>query len=186
MQPGILRPLVASLALGSALALGACGGGDGVQVLAQRADGEKLSADDRAALDFVRTKLESHWTKGPDGWTTELQQRNLFGQVLEGIPDVHFHQYREFKLSIRPEPVSEAMELNGTDYRAAILFERTPERTFREVDTFEGPRGWSAWSDGSPAFGSLAVERRSGQWLIQDDALFEGLKPESGGIPPGK
>ena len=172
------------LALLGALALGGCGeSGASVNVSGKRADGKKLSALDREAGDFVRSKLESTWVKGSDGWTTELQQVNVFGQVMGGTPDVHFHQIRDFKLSIRPEPVTEAMKLNGTDYRAVAEFERTPERYYREVETWEGPQGWSSWKDSSPGFGGLAVERRNGAWLIQDDQLFAGIKPAS--VPGG-
>ena len=172
------------LVLLGAIAIGGCGGGGAdVSVAGERADGTKLSATDREAADFVRSKLESSWVKGSNGWTTELQQVNVFGQVMGGVPDVHFHQFRDFKLSIRPEPVTEAMQLNGTDYRAVAEFERTPERTYREVETWEGPQGWSSWKDGSPAFGGLAVERRNGQWLIQDDLIFAGIKPAS--VPGG-
>jgi len=174
----------ARLILLGCLALGSCGGGgDGVQVAATRSDGTKLSADDRAAADFLRSKLESCWTKGPDGWTTELQLKNVFGQILPGTPDAHFHQYRELEFTLKPEEVTEAMRLNGTDYRATAVFKRTPERTYREVDTFEGSKGWSSWRDGTPAFGYLALERRKGEWLVADDPLFDGLKPEAGDVP---
>ena len=174
----------ALLALLGALALVGCGESSAsVSVSGKRADGTRLSALDREAADFVRSKLESTWVKGSNGWTTELQQVNVFGQVMGGTPDVHFHQLRELELSIRPEPVTEAMKLNGTDYRGVAELERTPERTYRAVETWEGPQGWSDWKDSSPGFGGLAIERRNGQWLIQDDPLFAGIKPAT--VPGG-
>jgi len=141
--------------------LGACGdvegSGAGIRVIEKRADGSKLSKDDRAAADFVRAKLAEHWSEGPDGWTTELQQFNVFGQVMGGIPDLHFHQFRELRFTVVPEALSEAQRLNGVDYRGRVEFEPTAERWYREVQTYEGPRGWSDWRDGRPAFGELAV-----------------------------
>lgn len=178
------RVLLAAVAVG-VTSLAGCGGGSaGAQVESTRSDGGKLSGDDREAADFVRAKLEEHWAKGPDGWTTQFQKVNVFGQPLEGTPDVLFHQYREFKFEIDPDPVSESQRLNGADYRANVLFSGTPERFFQTVATFDGPAGWSQWRDSLPTLG-LAVERRNGKWLISESDLFNDLRPDPSKVPSG-
>jgi hypothetical protein len=164
----------------------ACGSEEGgsVVVAKTRPDGSKLSKVDREAADFVRTRIEEHWAKGSEGWTTELQQRNVFGQTMPGIPEILYRQCREMEFMIDPEAVTEAQRLNGADYRAVVEFARTPERVYRTVQTWEGPEGWSSWEDGIPAY-ALAVERRNGEWLIEEDGIFQGLKPETDSVPAG-
>jgi hypothetical protein len=181
--------LVMAIGLLGCLGLSGCGdsgggGGGSVTVASTRADGKKMSADDRAAADFVRSKLEEHWTKNADGWTTQYQAMNVFGQVVEGVvPDILFRQYREFKYTVDPEELTESMKLNGTDYRASVPFEGTPERLYRPQATFDGPQGWSNWRDGFPTF-ALAVERRNGTWIVSSDSLFDGIKPTEA-VPAG-
>ena len=174
------RLLLAAVAVGFA-SLQGCGGAD-AQIETTRSDGSKLSSDDREAADFVRAQLAEHWAQGPDGWTTQYQKLNVFGQPLEGVPDVLFHQYREFKFEIDPDPVSESQRLNGADYRANVLFSDTPERFYRTVQSFEGPVGWSPWRDSLPTLG-LAVERRNGKWLISESDLFIDLRPDPSTVP---
>lgn len=173
------RSLVAALAL----VAGGCGGDDG-GIVARAAGESKLSGVDREAADFVRSKVAEHWVQGPDGWTTQYQQRNLFGDVMPGEPELKFHQYRALELTVEPETLSESQKLNGADYRAAISFAKTSERFYRLVDTFEGPRGWSLWSDAIPGM-FVAVERRNGRWLISETTLFDGILPDSP-IPSGR
>ena len=177
------------LGIGSVTGCGDGDGGDGgdggVTVATKRADGSKLSADDRAAADFVRSKIEEHWTKNDDGWTTQYQAMNVFGQVVEGVvPDILFRQYRQFNYTVAPEELTESMKLNGTDYRASVPFETTPERLYRPEEMFDGPQGWSNWRDGFPTF-ALAVERRNGKWIVSADSLFDGVKPTEP-VPVGK
>lgn len=181
--------ILASLLFAST-ALTACGGGgssaDGVTVSKTTSDGKKLSADDKAAADAFLAKLQEHWVKAPDGWITEYQQYNMLGQVMPGqVPDLHFHQFREFKFTVTPEELTDAMKLNGTDYRGSVKFEGCPERYYREEQTWEGPKGWGQWKDGNPEWAGLAIERRKGQWITSDSDLFRGVKPNSATIPPG-
>ena len=185
----VLRHLMIASALFAAIALAGCSGGSSASasanVAAKTPSGKALTADDRAAADFVLAKLQEHWLKGPDGWTSRFQLRNMFGEVLPGEPDVLFRQLRDIKFAIEPEAVSESQKLNGTDYRAGVSFEKTSERFYRTVETFEGPAGWSLWEDEFPSF-MMAVERRNGKWLISDDDLFSGIRPEVADVPTGK
>jgi len=160
-------------------------GGGAAEVAETRADGTELSADDRAAAEFVQSRLAEHWIKHGSGWTTEFQQRNMLGEVMPGIPDVQYKQYRNLKFTIAPEQLTEAMRLNGSDYRGVASFEQSPVRYYRNRETWEGPQGWSQWSDGDLFFHTIAVERRNGKWLIQDDDLFVGIKPDPAMIPSG-
>ena len=158
--------------------LSACSGGsDGVQVADKRADGTSLSSDDKAAVEFVRSKLAESWVKGPDGWTTQFQQRNLLGQVMPGNPNVLYKQIRDLSFTITADPITDAMKLNGTDYRIEAVFKDSPVRYFQLEGTYEGPAGWGNWKDGTLMFERLAVERRKGQWLISDSDLFNGIRP---------
>jgi len=177
---------VAYLALTLA-ALTGCGGanGDDVQVADTRADGSKMTSDDKAAAEFVRGKVEEHWGKGPDGWTTQFQQHNVFGQVMEGTPTVLYKQYRRLSFSVAPETLTETMKLNGSDYRGVAVFTDSPHRYFQTEATYEGPQGWGNWKEGDMAFKRLAIERRNGNWLISDDDLFNGIKPTAA-VPAGK
>ena len=73
--------------------------------------------------------------------------------------------------------VTEAMKLNGTDYRVTANFKDSPSRFYRiEVD-FEGPQGWDNWQEDSIMFTRLAVERRNGTWRVSDSNLFTGIRP---------
>lgn len=164
------------------LGLQGCGGSGAGQAATTRSDGTAMSADDKEAAEFVRAQLAEHWAQGPDGWTTQYQKLNVFGQPLDGVPEVLYHQYREFAFKIDPDPVSESQRLNGADYRANVLFGSTPERFYRTVQTFEGPAGWSDWRDSLPTLG-LAVERRSGRWLISESDLFNDLRPDASAVP---
>lgn len=189
---GVRSGFICSVAL-CACALTGCGGGggndaagsDGIAFQAVSGD-SKLTPADREAAEFVRSKIEACWVHGPDGWTTELQVRNLAGQVVDRVPDLQFHQFREFKFTIAPERITEAQRLNGADYRGVAEFDATPQRFYRNVANFEGPQGWTPWQDGNPAYGSLAVERRNGTWLIQSDEMFDGIKPKPGTVPVAK
>jgi hypothetical protein len=100
-----------------ALGLGCGSAADDISVSDTLPDGSKLSSDDRAAAAFIRAKIAEHWLKGPDGWTTEFQNFNMAGQVMPGVPEVLYRQYRSLGFSVRPEQLTEAMQLNGTDYR---------------------------------------------------------------------
>jgi hypothetical protein len=179
-------PRALALAAAALLALlGSACGGDDDGMVARAADRSRLSGTDREAAGFVRSKLAEHWVAGDDGWTSEYQLKNLFGAVMPGEPDLKYHQYRKLEITVTPEALTESQKLNGADYRAVVNFEKTPERFFRRVDTFEGPRGWSAWRDGIPAV-LVAVERRNGEWLISDTSLFDGLRPDPAAIPSGR
>jgi hypothetical protein len=154
-------------------------------IVARAADKSKLGGTDREAADFVRSKVAEHWVAGDEGWTSQFQLRNVFGAVMPGEPDTKYHQFRKLDITVTPETVTESQKLNGADYRAVVNFERTSERFYRLVETYEGPRGWSLWRDGTPAM-LVAVERRNGQWLISDTSLFDGIKPDPAEIPSGR
>jgi hypothetical protein len=184
-SPTLPLTLTLTLALLALAAIPACGGEESsVEASITHADGSKPTADDREATDFVRSKIAEHWVEGSDGWTTELQQKNLFGQVMPGIPAVRFHQVRSVSFTLQPESLTEAQKLNGADYRAQVTFTGTPERHYRTQETYEGPPGWSKWSDGWDRY--LAIERRDGKWLIQDSEWFDGILPSASEIPSGK
>jgi len=158
-----------------------CGGanGDEVQVAETRSDGKDLSADDEAAADFIRSKLEEHWVKGPDGWTTQFQQYNIGGQVMtDRVPTVLYLQYKQLSFSMSPETLTESMKLNGSDYRAQAEFKDSPKRFFQTQANFEGPQGWGNWQPGHLDTSGIAVERRNGKWLMTDHQVFEGIKPD--------
>lgn len=186
------RPSVRlACALGLFLTLTGCGdaegagSGSGIEVASRHADGTKLSADDRAAAEFLRSRLAEHWLQGPNGWTTELLPRNVFGQPMSGTSDVPFKQYRKLSFTVEPEELTETMRLNGSDYRGVAAFETCPMRFYRNVETWEGPQGWSAWKDGDLLFRRLALERRAGQWIVEEDELFSGVRPGAGQVPEG-
>lgn len=165
-----------------------CGGAssDEVQVSETRADGSKLSADDKAAAEVLRAKLAEHYAKGPDGWTTQFQQYNMLGQVMEGMtPTVLYRQYRALSFTIAPEHLTEAQKLNGADYRGVASFKDAPVRYYQTEANYEGPQGWGNWKDASLMFTTVVVERRNGQWLNSDSDLFEGVKPDPAAVPSG-
>jgi len=173
-----LHGLVCLLAITTCLS--ACGGSsNGVQVADKRADGESMTADDKAAAEFIRSKLAENWVKGADGWTTQYQQHNMLGQVMPGNPNLLYKQIRELSFAISPDTLTEAMKLNGTDYRAEAVFKDSPVRYYQLEGTYEGPAGWGNWKDGTLLFQRLAVERRKGAWLISDSDLFAGVRPQS-------
>ena len=160
-------------------------GGGGANVSPSGGQDAGLSADDRAASDFVQRKIDEHWLKLADGWTTQLPKRNVFGETMEGVPEILFLQYREMKFAVRHVPVSEAQKLNGTTYRAEVSFRYTPARQYRAIENLDGPPSWSPWSEDSPA-SSIAVELRNGKWLITDAEMFVGKKPDPASVPAGK
>lgn len=145
----------------------------------------QMSATDREAADFLRAKIDEHWVKGPDGWTTQLQRFNIGGEVIPGEPDTLYRQIRDIKFTIVPERITESQRLNRADYRAEVSFAKSPERTYRKVDNFEGAKGWTMWAQSQPSFG-LAMERRNGKWLMTEDVMFDGLKPDASAVPAGK
>lgn len=151
------------------------------------ASAPRMSGTDRDAAAFVRAKLDSHWVKSADGWTTQLQERNVAGEVVPdyGItPNPLYKQYRELTFTVEPEAVTEAQRLNGTDYRGRVSFRKTPLRFYRTEYDGEGPKGWSDWTNNVlyNLVPTLAVERRNGRWLIQNSDLFDGLKPNATSI----
>ena len=126
-----------------------------------------MSAADHAVTELVRAAIDSHWVKGPDGWTSQYPYMSLL-----------YRQFREIKFTIEPEAVSEAQRLNGTDYRGSIQFANTPYREYPPDDCELCQHVWSDWRDGNP--GTLRIERRGGEWRIETDAdLFKGLKPDT-------
>jgi hypothetical protein len=141
-----------------------------------------MTADDKAAREFVQSKIDEHWLKTADGWTTQVQVRNGLGQPVQGNPEVLFTQYRDLKFFISPERVTEAQKLNGADYRASVDFKDAPVRHYRPQATILDRQGWSMWETGSPAM-AIAVERRNGKWLISGAAMFEDLKPDAASVP---
>jgi hypothetical protein len=130
---------------------------------------------DLEARAFVQATLEEHWTQGPDGWTTQFQQRTITGQILPGLPDTPFRQLRKLEFTLTPESLNETQKLNGADYRAGVTFANTSERFFNRVKSWDGVQGWTQW--GEAWLGSIAVERRNGEWLKSADRLFDGIKP---------
>jgi hypothetical protein len=160
-------------------ALFGCGGASGGEMVADtRADGSKMSADDKAAAAFLEAKLAEHWTKGPDGWTTQAVMRNIMGQIVrDQTPVILFKQYRVLSFTLSPDTLTEAMKLNGSDYRAEAVFKDSPGRFYRTEANYEGPKGWGPWKDNALMLHRIAIERRKGQWILSDDDLFEAEKP---------
>jgi hypothetical protein len=156
-----------------------CGGANGDEMVADtRADGTKMSADDKAAAAFLQARLAEHWLKGPDGWTTQGVMRNIMGQIKpDETPVILFKQYRVLSFTIAPDTLTEAMKLNGSDYRAQAVFKDSPGRFFRTEANYEGPKGWGPWKDNLLMLHRIAIERRNGQWILSDDDLFEAEKP---------
>ena len=169
--------------------LAGCGGGssNSVQVDEKRTDGKSLTDDDEAAAAFVTSELEKYWVKGSDGWTNQNQQYNVLGQLMpDRQPNELYRQYRTLAFAIAPEPLSESMKLNGTDYRASVQFKDSPSRIYLVQADYANPQGWSNWKDEMLRFRGVAVERRNGKWLLSDDNLFEGVKPDPASVPSGK
>jgi hypothetical protein len=73
--------------------------------------------------------------------------------------------------------LTEAMKLNGADYRAAAVFKDSPGRFFRTEADYEGPKGWGPWKDNMLMIHRIAIERRNGQWILSSDDLFNAEKP---------
>ena len=158
----------------------ACGGAnaDGDIGDDKRTDGRPLEASDRAAIDFLDARLGEHFMRGPDGWTTQFQQYNLVGEVMpDRTPELLFKQFRVLKYTVKPDYLTEAMKLNGVDYRAIATFKDSPARTFRTAAGWGEPQGWSQWQDSTLAFTTIAIERRNGAWMTSDSDLFQGIRP---------
>lgn len=162
---------------------------------------------DREASDFVQSRINNCWIKGPDGWTTRLVNHNRDGQVIPGEPPVDgnrqnfFKQYHELNFSIQPETITDTQRLNGVEYLAQVQFEIPSVRYYgkkrvvrhEEIGVFQdvdGPKGWSPWADDLEATLPLEVERRNGTWQFAntwaEHWLFEGLKPDPASVPAGK
>ena len=146
---------------------------------------------DRVATDFVRAKLDSYWLRSSDGWITQLQERTPSGRVADNdMPE--YKQYRDLAFKVEPKQVSAAQQLNGVEYRGLVTFQQTPVRFFYAVATYRDSKGWSDWEDssmptirgGSNFILPLAVERRNGEWLIENSELFRGQKPGKARVPP--
>ena len=169
-------------------ALAGCGGanGDSVQVDEKRSDGKSMTDDDEAAAAFISSELAKYWVKTADGWTNQLQQHNVLGELMpDRQPNTLYKQYRNLAFTMAPEFLTESMKLNGTDYRASAQFKDTAVRFYNLEATYDGPKGWSNWKDEMLRFRGIAVERRNGKWLLSDDNLFEGVKPDPSAIPSG-
>jgi hypothetical protein len=136
--------------------------------------------NDRVAADFVRAKIESYWVKNADGWTTKLHPTTYGGVVDRSAPE--YKQYRNLEFRIEQQALSEAQRLNGIEYRGRAVFQQAPVRFFRSVRDYNAPKGWSDWED--ELIFPIAVERRNGEWLIEDAQLFKGLKPGTTTVPP--
>jgi hypothetical protein len=137
----------------------------------------------RVASDFVRANVGSHWLKTANGWTTRLEMRTMTGDVVpNGIAG--YLQYRDLAFTIEPEELSDAQRLDGVEYHGKVKFEQAPVRFFRAFESYNRPKGWSEWSDIGfiPPF---AVERKKGQWVIDDNVLFTGAKPDAAAVPQG-
>jgi hypothetical protein len=154
------------------------------EMMAQRFDGGKMSADDTATTAFVQTKIDQHWAKNADGWVTQLHKRNAFGEEMEGVPEVLYLQYRDMKFSVNPVTLTESQRLNGTTYRAEITSEYVPARRFHTEKSMSAPPGWSRWDQEQPAE-AIVVELRNGKWLMSDAELFAGAKPDVSKVPGG-
>ena len=103
------------------------------------------------------------------------------GELMPGgTPTLLYKQYREMRFTMAPATLTEAMKLNGSDYRAEVAFKSAPVRYFRTEATYDAPQGWSNWKD--DFLENLAVERRNGKWIISDANYFEGILP-TGPIP---
>src|SRR5258705_13393204 len=135
----IVRHVGVGYLLLAGAALFGCGGASGDDMVSdKRADGSSMSADDKAAAAFLQARLAEHWVKGPDGWTTQGAVRNVFGQIKPGeTPVILFKQYRVLSFTISPDTLTEAMKLNGSDYRGDAVFKDSPGRYFRTEANYE-------------------------------------------------
>jgi hypothetical protein len=162
---------------------GASGGGSGgAAAVADRSNGAATSADDKTAAAFVQSKIDEHWLKTADGWVTQMHRRNVFGEEMEGVPEVLYLQYRDMKFSVKRVTLTESQKLNGTTYRAEITFEYVPTRRFHTERSMSAPPGWSRWDEEQPAE-AIVVELRHGKWLMTDAELFAWRKPDPAAIP---
>lgn len=137
----------------------------------------------RVAADFVRANVGSHWLKTANGWTTRLEMRTMTGDVVPNVI-AGYLQYRDLAFTIEPEELSDAQRVDGVEYHGKVKFEQAPVRFFRAFESYNRPKGWSEWSDIGfiPPF---AVERKKGQWVIDDNVLFTGAKPDAAAVPQG-
>jgi hypothetical protein len=136
----------------------------------------------RVASDFVRANVGSHWLKNANGWTTRLEMRTMTGDVVPNVI-AGYLQYRDLTFTIEPEELSEAQRLDGVEYQGKVKFEQAPVRFFRAFESYNRPKGWSEWTENGfvPPF---AVERKKGQWVIEDNVLLTGAKPDAAAVPP--
>lgn len=55
-----------------------------------------ISADERKAIELIKADIAEHFVQGPDGWTTQHQELDFSGKVIEGKePDPLFTQWRK-------------------------------------------------------------------------------------------
>lgn len=151
------------------------GGGESQSTDTMRA----LSADDKKAMEFVKTEFAKHFVQTPNGWTTQHQAVNFFGQLVENEdPNNLFTQWRKAEfVGVRSREPSEADKLNGIEYIADVDIEVIATRSFERLANF-GQRTWSAW--GEPMAGktiSRTVLRVKGNWQFNADSGFKGIKP---------
>jgi hypothetical protein len=146
--------------------------------------GVQLTGLDREAHDFMAAKIDQHWLKTADGWTTQYEKLNLAGEVMPGQPDALYWQLRNISFSVHPRTVSESQRLNGSDYRGEVSFASTSTRNFNLKDVGLGPVGWAPWED--YVIGTIAIERRNGKWITSETDLFTWIKPKADELAAAK
>jgi len=164
---------------GSSNQSGTSGGGSGGGAV-----GAQLTGLDREAYDFMAAKIDQHWLKTADGWTTQYEKLNLAGEVMPGQPDALYWQLRNISFSVHPRTLSETQRLNGSDYRGEVSFASTSTRNFNLKDVGLGPVGWAPWED--YVIGTIAIERRNGKWIISETDLFTWIKPKADELAAAK
>lgn len=131
----------ALLALLSCMTAG-CGGGDtgpsaaasNIKVADTRADGTKMTDEDRTAANMLRNRIAEHWVKTADGWTTEFQNLDMYGDPAEGTPELLYRQLKNISFTMEPAAITDAQKQSGADYRAAARFDATAERSYRAAE----------------------------------------------------
>jgi len=161
---------------GDSAASGGAGGG-GSSNTSSGGGAQQLTGLDREAYDFIAARIDEHWLRTADGWTTQFQRMNIGGEVMPGRPDTLYRQLRNITFNVTAVPVSESQRLNGSDYRAEVEFATTALRQFNLVDSGMGPPGWTPWEEHYPS--TIAVERRNGKWITTNSEMFEWIKPNA-------
>ena len=144
-------------------------------------DPKALPAPEREAREAAMAAIAKHWTKGPDGWTTLLNQGTDFA------PIEYLRQVRDFTIDhVDANDLNEADRLNGFEWAGQVWLTKAPTREAGEQGVaFDGladitvmrRRGqWSQWTQYQPP--PLQVQKVKGKWDVHhDNSLVSGKVP---------